>query len=290
MTLQVTNKPEIWSTGDIVEPEIEKSLVYSTQLGALYEGDCLQLLPYVRRETIDTVFADPPFNLSKEYGSQINDDRTDDDYIAWCKEWLDHCIRVLKPGGSLFLYNLPRWNVILGYYLTESGLTFRHWIAVNVKLSLPIPGRLYPSHYSLLYFTKGKPRVFRKIRTPIEVCRHCGRELKDYGGHRGAMNPSGVNLTDVWNDITPVRHWKFKSRKRPLNQLSTKLLERIVQMTTQESDVVLDPLGGSGTTYDVCERIGRHWIGIELESCDVIVERLQNGDVSPHKSEDYIEG
>ncbi|MCK4792370.1 MAG: site-specific DNA-methyltransferase, partial [Desulfobacteraceae bacterium] len=139
------------------------------------------------------------------------------------------------------------------------------------------------------YFTKGKPKVFRRIRTPIERCRHCGGEIKDYGGHRGAMNPKGVNLTDVWNDIPPVRHWKFKSRKRSTNQLSTKLIERVIQMSTREGELVLDPFGGSGTTYDACERLNRSWIGVELESCDVIIERLQNGDLSPHKSEDYVE-
>lgn len=290
MGLQINAKREIWTPDDVIDSGIKESLAYSTSLGVLYEGDCLQVFPYVRGETIDTIFADPPFNLSKEYGSKVNDSRPDEDYISWCKEWLDHCIRVLKPGGAIFVYGLPKWNIILGNYLTESGLTFRHWIAVNIKLSLPIPGRLYPSHYSLLYYTKGNPRTFRKIRTPIEVCRHCGKELKDYGGHRGAMNPNGVNLTDVWNDITPVRHWKFKSRKRTANQLSTKLLERVVQMSTQEYDIVLDPFGGSGTTYDVCERLGRHWIGIELESCDIIVERLKTEELSPHKSEDYIEG
>lgn len=103
------------------------------------------------------------------------------------------------------------------------------------------------------------------------------------------MNPNGVNLTDVWNDITPVRHWKFKSKRRPANQLSTKVLERVVQVSTVEGDIVLDPFGGSGTTYDVCERLGRHWIGMEIESCEVIIERLQNGDLCPHKSEDYVE-
>jgi len=290
MTLEILDKPQIWAPVDIVETGIEKSQVYSTRLGILFEGDCVQLLSYIRSETIDTIFADPPFNLSKVYGSRVNDNRSDEEYIAWCKEWLNHCIRVLKPGGAIFVYGLPKWNIILGNYLTETGMTLRHWIAINIKLSLPIRGRLYPSHYSLLYYTKGAPKTFRKIRTPIEVCRHCGREIKDYGGHRGAMNPQGVNLTDVWNDITPVRHWKFKSRKRSANQLSTKLLERVVQMSTQECDIVLDPLGGSGTTYDVCERLERHWIGIELESCDVIVERLQNKDLSPHKSEDYVEG
>jgi len=289
MALKVLDKPEIWAPIDTVETGIEKSRVFSTRLGVLYEEDCLQFFPYVRDESIDMVFADPPFNLSKVYGSKVNDDRPEDDYISWCKEWLDHSIRILKPGGSIFIYGLPKWNIILGNYLKDAGMTFRHWIAVNIKLSLPIPGRLYPSHYSLLYYTKGKPKIFRKIRTPIEVCRHCGREIKDYGGHRGAMNPKGVNLTDVWNDITPVRHWKFKSRKRTANQLSTKLLERVVQISTNECDIVLDPFGGSGTTYNVCERLERHWIGIELESCDVIVERLQNNELSPHKSRDYVE-
>jgi site-specific DNA-methyltransferase (adenine-specific) len=103
------------------------------------------------------------------------------------------------------------------------------------------------------------------------------------------MNPNGVNLTDVWNDITPVRHWKFKSRRRKLNQLSTKLLERVVQISTRECDVVLDPFGGSGTTYDVCERLGRYWIGMELESCELIIERLQSENLCPHKSEDFVE-
>ncbi len=289
MTQQVLSNQETWPTHDVVEPGIEDRIAYSTPCGVLYQGDLVKLLPYVRNDSIDTVFADPPFNLSKVYGTRVNDNRSDGEYISWCKDWLDQCIRVVRPGGTIFIYNLPKWNITLGSHLTESGMIFRHWIAVNIKLSLPIPGRLYPSHYSLLYFTKGKPKTFKKIRTPIEVCRHCGKELKDYGGHRGAMNPNGVNLTDVWNDITPVRHWKFKSRKRTANQLSTKLLERVVQMTTRECDIVLDPFGGSGTTYDVCERLDRHWIGMEIENCDVIIERLQTEDLSPHESTDYVE-
>lgn len=278
-----------WTAHNIVKLEIEEHLVFSTDRGVLYQGDSLQILPLIQDETIDTVFADPPFNLSKKYGSAVNDDRPDDDYIIWCKQWLNECIRILKPGGSLFVYNIPKWNILLGAHLTLSGMTFRHWIAVNIKLSLPIPGRLYPSHYSLLYFTKGKPKTFKRIRTPIERCRHCDREIKDYGGHRGAMNPKGVNLTDVWNDIPPVRHWKFKSKKRSANQLSTKLIDRVVQMSTNAGDVVLDPFGGSGTTFDVCEHSDRYWIGIEMESCDVIVERLRSNNLSFHKSDDYVD-
>ena len=194
--------------------------VFVTTHGALFEGDCLQILPDLADSCVDTVFADPPFNLGKDYGGNVNDSRADEEYLDWCHRWIDECIRVLKPGGAFFLYNLPKWNVDLGYYLGRHGMQFRHWIAINIKFGLPISGRLYPSHYSLIYYTKGKAKTFRRIRTPIETCRHCGGEIKDYGGHRGAMNPDGVNLTDVWNDIPPVRHWKFKTKKRRANALS----------------------------------------------------------------------
>lgn len=279
-----------WNPEHVVSsPKGSAPPVLTTPLGALYEGDCLAFLPRVQAESVDTVFADPPFNIGKKYGKSVDDQRPDEVYVSWCKAWIDECIRVLKPGGSLFLYNIPKWNVILGAHLVERGLLFRHWVAVNIKLGLPISGRLYPSHYSLLYYTKGKPNTFRKIRTPIETCRHCGGEIKDYGGHRGAMNPKGVNLTDVWHDIPPVRHWKFKSKKRTANQLSTKLLSRVVEISTRRGDLVLDPFGGSGTTFDVCERLGRHWLGSEIDNCDVIIERLENQDLKGHATGDYVE-
>lgn len=263
---------------------------FKTDFGVLFDGDCLSVFPFVKSDSIDTVFADPPFNLDKKYGAKSKDNLSEQHYVAWCKAWLDECIRVLKPGGSLFLYNLPRWNLVLGAYLIEKGLTFRHDITVDVKSTMPIAGRLYPSHYSLLYFSKGKPKTFRKIRTPIEVCRHCGGDVKDYGGHRHAMNPLGVNLRDVWADIPPVRHWKFKSKDRPANALSTKLLDRVIEISTEVGDTVLDPFGGSGTTYAVCEKKNRYWVGIELDFAEQIKERLRDGEIAHHTNTDYVEG
>jgi site-specific DNA-methyltransferase (adenine-specific) len=250
----------------------------------------MEILPGIRNETIDTVFADPPFNLSKEYGNNTNDSKTDKEYLEWCHRWLTECVRILKPGGALFLYNLPKWNILLGACLAEKGLEFRHWIAIEISACLPIPGRLHPSHYSLLYYTKGKPKTFRRIRTPIQKCRHCGGEVKDYGGHRDAMNPKGVTLKDVWTDIPPVRHWKFKSKDRKANALSTKILDRAIEMSTVECDLVLDPFGGSGTTFVVCEEKRRHWIGVEIDFAQDIINRLDTSEIHPHKNDDYVEG
>ncbi len=262
--------------------------VHRTELGALWAGDCMALLPAVADGVIDTVFADPPFNVGKLYGASTDDALPEKQYLDWCRTWVRECVRIVKPGGAFFLYNLPKWNVLLGAEIAGLGMEFRHWIAIESSTSFPITGKLHPSHYSLLYYTKGKPKTFRKIRTPIQVCRSCSKELKDYGGHRAKMHPKGVNLKDVWTDIPPVRHRKFKTDSRRANSLSTKLLDRVVELSTRPGDVVFDPFGGSGTTYAVCETKGRHWLGTEIDFCDSIVERLR-GDIEPHPNDDWVE-
>jgi site-specific DNA-methyltransferase (adenine-specific) len=99
-----------------------------------------------------------------------------------------------------------------------------------------------------------------------------------------------VTLKDVWTDIPPVRHWKFKSKDRRANALSTKILDRVVEMSTVQGDVVLDPFGGSGTTFAVCEKRERGWIGIELDFCQEIIDRLESGEIHSHKNHDFVEG
>ena len=248
-------------------------IVFETGRGKLYRGDCFDFLSTVDPSSVDLVFADPPFNLGKDYGKSISDALADHEYLKWCRSWIGACVATLKEGGAFYLYNLPKWNIELGRFLREEGMTFRHWIAIDIKMSLPIPGRLYPAHYSLLYYTKGKPGRFNRPRVPIPACRHCGRDIKDYGGHRNKLHPDGLNLTDVWTDIAPVRH--ATTKRRGANELSPKLLERVLTISSNEDDLVLDPFGGSGTTYFVAEQMRRRWIGVELGDCEPIIRRLK---------------
>jgi site-specific DNA-methyltransferase (adenine-specific) len=114
-----------------------------------------------------------------------------------------------------------------------------------MKGTFPRGKKLYPAHYALLYFTKGEPNTFNRddIRLPIPSCRHCGKDVKDYGGHRKALNPLGINLTDIWDDTAPARHTQFKARWG-INELKPVIPSRCIQMSTTVGDVVLDPFAG----------------------------------------------
>lgn len=245
----------------------------TTSRGVLFNSDCIKVLNTIRDETIDCIFADPPFNLGKDYENGVSDSLEQQEYLIWVKAWLIESIRVLKPGGSLFIYNIPRWLILIGGFLFDQHMTFRHWIAMTMKNTFPRGNNLYPAHYGLLYFTKGKPTTFHKLRVPIPICRHCGKEIKDYGGHRDALNDAGLNLTDFWEDTSPVRHNKFKTRVA--NELKPMIPERAILMSTNPGDIILDPFGGGGTTYQVAEKEDRLWIGIEIGNCEPIIERLQ---------------
>ncbi|HEY1172498.1 MAG TPA: site-specific DNA-methyltransferase [Verrucomicrobiae bacterium] len=249
--------------------------VFSTNLGSLYQGDCLSLMRGLPSGSFNLIFADPPFNINKQYPSKINDALKSEDYLSWCFAWVDECIRLLAEGGSLFIYNLPKWNTAIAEYL-NGRLVFRDWIAVDMKFSLPLANRLYPSHYSLLYYAKGeRPAAFKPDRLPMKVCPHCFNDLTDYGGYKDKMNPLGVNLTDVWYDIPPVRHKRYKKRAGA-NELSIKLLDRVIEMASKEGDHIFDPFGGSGSTYVVAEIKNRRWTGIEIGPVEDIVARFED--------------
>lgn len=251
----------------------EPTPFFTTRYGALFSSDCLDILGQMKSEVVDCVFADPPFNLGKDYKNGFDDRVNETQYYDWASQWIEECSRVLKPGGAFFVYALPELAIRFASFMNE-WLTFRHWIALSMKGTYSRGKRLYPAHYALLYFTRGEPKTFNKLRLPIPTCRHCGGEIKDYGGHRHKLNPDGLNLTDFWEDTSPNRHKRYKVRPG-VNELKLMIPERAILMSTNEGDLVLDPFGGGGSTFQMAERHCRTWVGVELHDCAHIKDRLR---------------
>ena len=224
-------------------------------------GDAIEVMKKIPNDSIDMTFADPPFNLNKKYGN-YKDTKAGKDYIQWCEKWLTEMVRITKPTGSIFVHNIPKWLIHFTNHLNKIAF-FKHWIAWD-SMGAPLGKTLLPSHYGILFYIKNqKGFKFKELRSPHKKCPHCGEMIKDYGGKKNQINPYGTLLSDVWSDIHRIRHGSRRD-KHPC-QLPEPLLERLILMTTDEGDVVLDPFIGTGTTALAAKRLGRNFIGIDID-------------------------
>ena len=230
-------------------------------LNRIIQGDCIDLFKTIPDDSIDVAFADPPFNLNKKYGDYK--DRVDFiQYLEWCRVWIYEMYRVTKPSGSIFLHNIPKWLTYYASFLNECA-TFKHWISWDAPTA-PMGKSLQPSHYGILYYAKDiKQNKYYEIRYPHKRCRKCGYLLKDYGGKKDSLHPFGPLVSDVWTDIHRIKHNKYRDT-HPC-QLPIHLLERIILMSSDEGDIVLDPFIGTGTTAIAAKRLGRNYIGFEID-------------------------
>lgn len=249
-------------------------------------GDAIEVMRKIPDESIDMLFADPPFNLNKKY-SNYKDRKNADEYIQWCEQWLTEMVRITKPTGSIFVHNIPKWLIYYANHLNKIAF-FKHWIAWD-SMSNPLGKTLLPAHYGILFYTKiPKGFTFNELRSPHRKCRSCGEMIKDYGGKKKQINPYGTLLSDVWADIHRIRH----ANRRDLHpcQLPEPLLERLILMTTNENDVVLDPFLGAGTTALAAKRLGRHFIGIDIDPKYKAVVEQKLAQVKYRQSNGYAYG
>lgn len=250
----------------------------------ILNGDSIELFKEIPDNSIDITFADPPFNLKKKYNG-YKDSLEFEEYLKWCELWIKEIVRITKSTGSIFIHNIPKWLTFYSSILNKYA-TFRHWISWDAPSS-PMGKSLQPSHYGILYYVKDiKQTKFYELRYPHKRCRKCGYLLKDYGGKKQGLHPFGPLLSDVWTDIHRIKHNKYRD-EHPC-QLPIHLLERIILMSTDESDIVLDPFMGTGTTAIAAKRLGRTYVGFELDNKYVsIANEKLNYEQSNSKLGDY---
>ena len=227
----------------------------------ILQGDCLELFRQIPNNSIDMTFADPPFNLKKKYHS-TRDSLELEEYLYWCEKWISEMVRVTKETGSIFVHNIPKWLTYYAGFLNKLA-DFKHWISWDAPTA-PMGKTLQPAHYGILFYAKdAKQNKFYEIRYPHKRCRKCNYLHKDYGGKKELLHPFGPLVPDMWTDIHRIKHSKYRD-PHPC-QLPIHLLERIILMSTDEGDIVLDPFLGTGTTAIAAKRLGRHYVGFELD-------------------------
>ena len=234
-------------------------------------GDCIEVMRQLPTGSVDLAFADPPYNLDKSYSS-YDDLRHDNEYISWCEQWLFEYQRILKPTGSLFVVNLPKWAVYHKIYL-DKYLHFQNWIVWDA-LSEP-RGRLMPAHYAILYYTKHQSQYIFNEEHAVQMSPDfCMRSSCIRTRKKQDINDQ-VALSDIWWDIPRIKHKKFRDI-HPC-QLPEKLMEKIIALCTKPGDIAFDAFCGTGTTACVAKNMGRRYLTIDIDKyyVDLTTNKLE---------------
>lgn len=234
----------------------------------LINDECISALAKLPTDSIDFCFADPPYNIQKKY-DHWNDGLETQSYFSWCDQWLSELARIVKPGNTVAVINLPLWAVRHYQHLCKL-LKFQVWIAWD-GLSLPVR-LIMPSHYAILCFSKGEPRplpgldpefpssVEYKKKLPLGEF-YCLRSSCVAKRNRTGVNDRGY-FSDLWYDIHRLKH---NSRRvdHPC-QLPPALMQRLFTLFTLPNETILDCFNGAGTSTLVAHLMDRRYIGIEL--------------------------
>jgi site-specific DNA-methyltransferase (adenine-specific) len=235
---------------------------------ALYIGDCLDVLAQLPENSVDFIFADPPYNIKKKYDNW-DDGIQIEEYFSWCDRWIAALHRVLKPGGVFCLLNIPLW-VVRHYLFARDLFTYVDYI-VWEGLGLPVRN-IMPAHYGLLCLAKGEfsgLANYANALTPDSL-ENAGLSLKAWYCARQTCikkrNSLGITdkmpLTNLWWDIHRLKH-NSKRVDHPC-QLPPELMKRLIHSFSRPGEIVLDPFNGAGTTTLVADLMHRRYIGIEL--------------------------
>jgi len=238
----------------------------------LFHGDCLKILPQLPRNSIDMIFADPPYFLSNggitcHAGRMVSVNKGDWDVSHGIEEshkfnlaWLSECQQVLTKNGVIWVSGTAHIIFSVGFAMQQLGVKILNdiiWFKPNASPNL-----------SCRYFTHSTEAAIWAAKN--KKSRHT------FNCELMKQISNGKQMRNLWEILPPQPREKIHG-KHP-TQKPLKLLERILLASTSEGDLVLDPFNGSGSTGVAALRLGRKYIGIEIsqEYLDLTIARLED--------------
>ena len=230
----------------------------------IFFGDALEALQQIPDGSVDLIFADPPYNIGKNFAGLKDKWDTDEDYIDWCYKWLQLCIDKLKPNGAFYVMTstqfMPYFDLFLRDEMTVMSRLIWTYDSSGVQAK-----RYFGSMYEpILFCVKDKDDyTFNAEEILVEAKTGSQRKLIDY--RKNPPQPYNTQKIpgNVW-DFARVRYRMEEYENHP-TQKPVALLERIIKASSNEGDVVLDPFSGSFTTGFVAKQLKRKTISIEIQ-------------------------
>lgn len=251
-----------------------------TFVGAIHKQDCVQAMRELKPKSVDLVFADPPFNIGFDYDT-YDDKKDTPTYLRWSREWISGVHRVLKPTGAFWLAIGDEYAAELKVESQKIGFHCRSWVIWYYTFGVNCKLKFSRSHAHMFHFVKD-PNSFTFNREDILI--PSARQLV-YADKRAAAGrlPDDTwilrpqDLTDGFNPDEDVWYFPrvagtFKEREGFHGcQMPEQLLGRIIKVSSNPGELVLDPFSGSATTLAVAKKLGRQFIGFDIS--DEYIER-----------------
>lgn len=233
-------------------------------------GDCTKVLGTIDDGSCRLVFADPPYNMGKNFGNNKDHWPSIQAYSDWCRDWIGQCIPKLTPDGAIMVMGHPRYSSYLVPYL-DKKLHYANQIIYYYTDGMPEHRNFERRYEVIMYYRRDAARfVFNVDDVRVPLVRY-----------DKTSKPEGKNPNDVWQ-INRVR-WNSRERVSGPNgkiahlaQKPLRLMRRVILATTDPGDTVLDPFLGTGTTAVAAKELSRRSIGIEINEkyAEIAAKRL----------------
>lgn len=227
-------------------------------------GDSISVLKKIKNGVVDLIFADAPYNIGKDFGNNQDKWACIEDYIAWCKIWLDECMRVLKDDGTLYFMTATQHMPYLDIYMTQ-----KYYVLCRIVWTYDSSGvqskKMFGSLYEPILMVTKSPHsryTFNGQDVLVEAKTGAQRKLIDY--RKDPPQPYNTQKIpgNVWT--FPRVRFKMDEYENHPTQKPESLLERIIKASSNVGDLVLDPFAGSFTTSAVAVNLNRRAIGIDI--------------------------
>jgi len=250
------------------------------KINSVIQSDALTTLGQISDNSIDLIFTDPPYNLSKVYSQEEFKKQDLMSYLEWANEWLKEAKRVLKESGSIYICNDWRASalqiILQKHFFVQNRITFEREKGRGSKSNWK------NSHEDIWFCTKSKDYYFDV--ESVKVKKKVIAPYKENGKPKDWKEENGdkyrlTHPSNFWADIT-IPFWSMPENTDHPTQKSEKLVAKAILASSKENDIVLDMFGGSGTTAVVAKKLNRRFIitDPQEEYCLYTLKRLDRAE------------
>lgn len=216
------------------------------EVNNIYLEDCITFMQGMDSQSVDLIIADPPYNLKKNFGNKSDHWKDVESWLEWSKQWIDECVRVLSPSGSIFIYGIHHYICYIQCYLYEKDLKYQRQIIWYYENGFSGYKTLNAFYEPLLWFTKTDDFTYHEIREPYKSQERLKNKITK-NGKVWQPNPRGRLAGDVWAFPTLAGKRFADEKVDHPTQKPLALCDRLIQHFSNKGDLVFIPFAGSGS-------------------------------------------